>query len=132
MKTKMTFLSVIFLSVVIASVSAQMGQGQGQRVHRTPEEIAKSQVDWMKTDLKLDDATQKKVYDTILKFAKQSSEEREKLMAANNRDAMRAKMMEITAARDKELKAILGDSSFQTFKAKEAEKRQEMMKQRGN
>ena len=131
MKTKMAFLSVIILSIVI-SVSAQMGQGQGQRVHRTPEEIAKSQVEWMKTDLKLDDATQKKVYDTILKFAKQSSEAREKMMPANDRDAMRAKMTEITAARDKELKPILGDQNFELFKAKEAPRRQEMMKQRGN
>jgi hypothetical protein len=130
MKTKMAFLSVVVLSFLITSTSAQIGQGQGQGVRRTPEEIAKSQVEWMKTDLKLDEGTQKKVYETILKFAKQSSEEREKLMPANDREAMRAKMMEIRTARDKELKVILGDSNFELFKAKEAEKRQEMMKQR--
>jgi hypothetical protein len=132
MKTKMRFLSVIVLSMLISSVSAQMGSGQGKRVQRTPEEIAKSQLEWMKTDLKLDEGTQKKVYDTILKYAKQSSDERQKLMGSNDRDAMRAKMMEVTAARDKELKAILGDSTFATFKAKEAERRQAMMKQREN
>jgi hypothetical protein len=132
MKTKMRFLSVIVLSMLISSVSAQMGSGQGKRVQRTPEEIAKSQLEWMKTDLKLDEGTQKKVYDTILKYAKQSSDERQKLMGSNDRDAMRAKMMEVTAARDKELKAILGDNTFATFKAKEAERRQAMMKQREN
>ena len=41
-------------------------------------------------------------------------------------------MMEVNAARDKELKAILGDTTFEVFKAKEAERRQAMMKQREN
>ena len=103
-----------------------------RRVQRTPEEVAKSTVDWMKTDLKLDDATQTKVYDVVLKYAKQSSEERKKLMPAGDRDAMRAKMTEITAARDKELKVILGDKNFDLFKTKENERRQAMMQQRQN
>ena len=62
----------------------------------------------MKTDLKLDEATQKKVYDVVLKYAKQSERRDKNLLAAGDRDAMRAKMTEITAARDKELKVILG------------------------
>jgi hypothetical protein len=135
MKTGVRFLSVIVLTMLMSSLSAQPGQGQGQqgqRVQRTPEETAKAQVEWMKTDLKLDQATQKKVYDSILKFAKQSSDERQKLMAAGDREAMRTKMTEITAARDKELKVILGDKNFELFKAKEAERRQAMMQRRQN
>lgn len=130
MKTGIRILSIIVFSFFMGSLSAQ--QGQGQRVQRTPEEIAKTQVEWMKTDLKLDEATQKKVYDVVLKYAKQSSEERQKLMAAGDRDAMRAKMTEITAARDKELKVILGDKNYELFKTKEAERRQAMMQQRQN
>jgi hypothetical protein len=130
MKTGMRFLSIVVLSMLLSSVFAQ--QGQGQRVQRTPEETAKAQVDWMKTDLKLDQATEKKVYDTVLKYAKQSSDERQKLMAAGDRDAMRAKMTEITAARDKELKVILGDKNFELFKTKEAERRQAAAQQRQN
>jgi DNA-directed RNA polymerase subunit F len=131
MKTGIRILSIIVFSFFMGSLSAQQGQG-GQRVQRTPEEMAKTQVEWMKTDLKLDEATQKKVYDVVLKYAKQSSEERQKLMAAGDRDAMRAKMTEITAARDKELKVILGDKNYELFKTKEAERRQAMMQQRQN
>jgi DNA-directed RNA polymerase subunit F len=131
MKTGIRILSIIVFSFFMGSLSAQQGQG-GQRVQRTPEETAKTQVEWMKTDLKLDEATQKKVYDVVLKYAKQSSEERQKLMAAGDRDAMRAKMTEITAARDKELKVILGDKNYELFKTKEAERRQAMMQQRQN
>ncbi len=122
MKTGMKFLSVVIFSMFMCSLSAQ--QGQGQRVQRTPEETAKAQVEWMKTDLKLDQATETKVYNVVLKYAKQSSEERQKLMAAGDREAMRAKTTEITAARDKELKVILGDKNFELFKTKEAERRQ--------
>jgi len=131
MKTGIRILSIVVFSFFMGSLSAQQGQG-GQRVQRTPEETAKTQVEWMKTDLKLDEATQKKVYDVVLKYAKQSSEERQKLMAAGDRDAMRAKMTEITATRDKELKVILGDKNYELFKTKEAERRQAMMQQRQN
>ncbi len=124
---------MIVLSTIMGSLSALQGQRQGgQRVQRSPEEVAKAQVEWMKTELKLDEPTQKKVYDVIFKYAKQSSDERQKLMAAGDRDAMRAKMTEITAARDKELKVILGDKNYKVFKTKESERRQAMMQQRQN
>ncbi|MCX6326952.1 MAG: hypothetical protein NT144_09950 [Bacteroidia bacterium] len=124
MKTGMRFLSVIVLAMLMSSLSAQQGQKQGgQRVQRSPEESAKTQVEWMKTDLKLNEATQKKVYDVVLKYAKQSSEEMQKLMAAGDRQSMRAKMTEVTVARDKELKVVLGDKDFELFKTKEAERR---------
>ncbi len=118
----MRFLFIVLLSVLITSAFPR--QGQGQRPQRTPEENARTQVEWMKTDLKLDEATSKKVYDVVLKYAKQSSEERQKLIAAGDREGMRAKMAEINTARDKELKVILGDKNFELFKTKEAERRQ--------
>lgn len=137
MKTKMKFLSVIVLSMLMSSLSAQPGQGQrqgqgpqGRMGQRTPEEMAKAQVERIKTDLTLDDSTQKKVYDVILKYAKQSSEERKKHMEASDREAMRTKMTEINEARDKELKVVLGDKNFELYKTKEAERRKEMMQQR--
>jgi hypothetical protein len=94
MKTGIRFFTVFVFSMLLTSVIAQPGQGQqgpGQRVQRTPEEMAKTQVEWMKTDLKLDQATEKKVYDVVLKFAKQSSEERAKMAQGGDREAMRAK-----------------------------------------
>jgi len=129
MKAGIRFLSVIILSTLMGSLSAQPGQ-MGPRAPMTPEEVAKSTVEWMKTDLKIDDATQTKVHDVVLKYAKQSSEERQKLMTSGDHDAMRAKMTEIIAARDKELKPILGDKIFELFKTKENERRQAMMQQR--
>jgi len=133
MRAGIKLLSVFVLSMFITSTFAQQGQGQGgQRVQRTPEETTKAQVAWMKTDLKLDQATEKKVYDAVLKYAKQSAAEREKLTAGGDREGMRAKMNEVTAARDKELKVILGDKNFELFKAKETERRQAGMPQRQN
>ena len=133
MKTLIRVLSVIVLSTTMGSLSALQGQRQGgQRVQRSPEEVAKAQVEWMKTELKLDEPTQKKVYDVIFKYAKQSSDERQKLMAAGDRDAMRAKMIEIIAARGKELKVVLGDKNYKLFKTKESERRKAMMQQRQN
>lgn len=141
MKTVTRLFTVIVITMLMGSLSAQpgqqgpppgappQGQGQGQFQRMTPEETAKTTVEWMKTDLKIDEATQKKVYDVILKYTKQSSEERQKLMQAGDREAMRAKMTEITEARDKELKVVLGDKTFETFKAKEAERRQAMRPQ---
>lgn len=113
------FFFVILLSVIVTSAFSQ----QGQRQQRTPEETATATVEWMKADLKLDDAKTKAVHTVILKYAKQTTEMRQKLMAADDREGMREKMNEITTARDKELKPILGDKTFELFKTKEAERR---------
>jgi hypothetical protein len=136
MKTIERFMSVIALVMIMASLSAQQGpppgappQGQGQFQRMTPEETAKTQTDWMKTDLKLDEATQKKVYDVNLKYAKLLVQERDKMMAGGDREAMRAKMTEINGEKDKELKVILGDKNFELFKTKEAERREAMRNQ---
>jgi len=45
---------------------------------------------------------------------------------------MRAKMTEIMAARDKELKVVLGEKDYQLFKSRETERRQAKMQQREN
>jgi hypothetical protein len=136
MKTVKRLMSVIVMAMIVGSLSAQQGpppgappQGQGQFQRMTPEESAKTTTDWMKTDLKLDEATGKKVYDVNLKYAKLLAQEREKLMAAGDRDAMRAKMTEVNGEKDKELKVILGDKNFELYKTKEAERRQAMRNQ---
>ena len=129
MKTGIRFLIILFLFALPGSLSARQGV---QRAQRTPEETAKAQVAWMTTDLRLDDTTQKKVYDVVLKYARKSSDERQKSMSDNDRDTMRAKMTEIMAASDKELKVILGTKNYELFKSKETEKRQSMMSQKQN
>jgi hypothetical protein len=131
MKRGIVLISVIVLSLFLNGLFAQP-QGRGQRPQRTPEDAAKSQVDWMTKELSLNQATQTKVYDIVLKYQKKLSDERQKLMAANDREGMRAKMTEINGERDKELKAALGDKTFDLFKKKEAERREAMRQQMGN
>jgi periplasmic protein CpxP/Spy len=128
MKARISFISVIVLFFLSSSINAQ----PGQRVRRTPEQTAKAQLEWMKTDLKLDEAAQKKVYEVVLKYSKKSMEERQKLMTSGDRQGIRAKITEINSERDKELKPILGDKKFELFKKKEAERRTEMRQRRQN
>ena len=137
MKTIRLF-SVLILSLLMTSTFAQQGQGQGQgqrqgqRQQRTPEERAKIQVDWMAKDLSLDQATQTKVNDVLIKYMKKSTEERQKLTQAGNtdREAMRTKMAAVTADQDKELKAILGDQKFELYQKKLTERRAAAQQQR--
>lgn len=132
--TRLLFVAVLSLFVTTAfsqttpqgapqGAPAAAGQG-GQRVQRTPEQTAQAQVDWMTTDLKLDKATQTKVYDVVLKYTKQSNDERTKAMAAGgDMAAMRTKTTEINAAMDKELKTVLGDATYAQYTTKAAERR---------
>jgi hypothetical protein len=123
MKKGIKFLTVIILSMLMTSVFAQQAGG-GQRTQRTPEETAKTTVDQMVKDLALNQATSTKVYDVVLKYAKQTTAARQALAGGGgDREAVKAKMTEITTARDKELKAILGDKPFETWQTKEKERR---------
>ena len=120
----------------MTSAFAQQGQGraqgQGQRQQRTPEERAKTQVDWMAKDLSLDQATQTKISDVLVKYMKKSTEERQKLTQAGNTDAAtrRTKLAAVTAEQDKELKAVLGDQKFELYQKKLAERRAAAQQQR--
>jgi hypothetical protein len=127
------FISVVLLSLIMTSTFAQQGQGQGQgqRQQRTPEERAKTQVDWMTKDLSLDQATATKVTDVLVKYAKKTTEERQKLTAAQtDRETIRTKVAAITAEQDKELKTILGDQKFELYTKKLAERRAASQQQR--
>jgi len=114
-------LSVMTLSLLTAVAHSQYIKGQ--RVRMTPEDSARAEVEWMKDDLKLKEATLNKVYDIVLKYAKQSADERQKLIPEGNRDLAWAKATEIMAARDKELKSLLGERTFKRFKNIENERK---------
>jgi periplasmic protein CpxP/Spy len=125
------FFSVMFLSLLMTTTFAQQGQGQGQRQQRTPEERAKTQVDWMTKDLSLDQATQTKVTDVLVKYAKKTAEERQKLTAAQtDRQTISTKVAAITAEQNKELKTILGDQKYDLYTKKLAERRAASQQQR--
>jgi len=122
----------VFFAMIILSLSvtafAQQGMG-GPR--QTPEEAAKAITEWMKTELSLDKSMETKCYDIILKYAKKQNVEMQALRGTGDRDAIMAKRNEITAQRDKELKALLGEKKFADFKKKEEERRANMMQRRG-
>ncbi len=123
--------TINFLSVLILSFLMTSAFSQGQRQQRTPEQSTQATVDWMTKDLSLDQATSKKVYDCILKYTKQTTAEMQKLgQDASSREARTAKRTEITAAQDKELKTILGDSKFELYKKRQAERRAQAQQRR--
>jgi periplasmic protein CpxP/Spy len=123
MKT-IKFFSLIILSLVMTTAFGQQGGGQGQRQQRSPEDRAKTQVEWMTKDLSLDQAMQTKVMDVLVKYMKKSADERQKLTAANtDRETMRTKIAAITAEQEKELKTVLGDTKYALYQKKVAERR---------
>src|SRR4030042_5794878 len=122
MKRVIKFFSVAVLTLFVTTTFAHQAppagapQGQppagqgGQRVQQTPEATAKPQVDWMITDLKINAATQTKVYDVVLKYTKQISDERTKAMAAGgDMAAVRKKTTEQKTQMDNGLKKIFGE-----------------------
>ena len=122
MKT-IKFFSVMILSFIMTSIFAQQ-QGQGQKQQGTPEARAKTQVEWMAKDLSLDQATQTKVNDVLVKFSKKTSEERKKLTTAGTDKAeIKTKLQLINAEQNKELKAVLGDQKFELYQKKLAERK---------
>ena len=85
-----------------------------QGMQRTPEERAKRESEWMKTDLVL---TEKQIplFDTInLKYAKKQVELR-KQMEGQDREAMRPKMEELQKQKSEELKAVLTEDQLKKY-----------------
>jgi hypothetical protein len=123
----MKAISVVMLTFIMTAAFAQNqgGQGQGgQRQQRSPEERAKTQVEAVAKDLALDQATQTKMIDILVKYSKKTTEERQKLAAENtDRAAITAKLAPINAERDKELKTLLGAQKFEQYTKKQEELR---------
>ena len=124
--------TVFLLSFIMIATFAQNQGGQnqggqrpaGQRQQRSPEERAKTQVDAVAKDLALDQATQTKMIDILVKYSKKTTEERQKLAGDNtDRAAINAKLAPINAERDKELKTLLGAQKFEQYTKKQQEQR---------
>jgi periplasmic protein CpxP/Spy len=85
---------------------------QGQK--RTPEERAKRETEWMKTDLTLMEK-QIPLVDTInLKYAKKQDEMR-KQMEGQDREAFRPKMEEMQKQKNEELKSVLTEDQLKKY-----------------
>jgi hypothetical protein len=112
MKTR-HFLFVIIATLLVGNMFA-LQPPSGDRPQRTPEERAKRETEWMKTDLTL---TEKQIplVDTInLKYAKKLNELR-KQMEGQDREAMRPKMQELQTQKNEELKPVLTEDQMKKY-----------------
>ena len=109
--------SVLFIAVCIALAGVASAQPGGMR--RTVEERVKAVHEKLDSAFKLDAATATKVDTTFAGYYRQQDKLRTDLMAGGERpdfQVMREKMQPIIDARDKELKGILTEAQFKTWK----------------
>jgi hypothetical protein len=92
--------------------STQSGQGMGMG---TAEERVKSEVSWMKSEFNLDQNQEKKLHDVLLKYDKHD--------ATSGQGASSTDVAKNKEAKEKEIKAIIGDQNFEIYKQKKAEKK---------
>ena len=115
MKKRFLLFAVILLAGTVA-VNAQ-GGGGGNFPRRTVAERIAPVHQKMDSAFKLDAAKLTQVDSVFANYYRSTDKMREELMAGGgDRSAMREKMQPLTDARDKELRALLGDDNFKTFK----------------
>jgi hypothetical protein len=110
------YMFVLTLLLLAGSVSV-MAQGGGQR--RTVEERVKRVHDKIDSAFKLEPAKAAQVDSAFATFYRGQDKLREEAMAGGGQpdfQALREKSQPLMDARDKELKAILGDDKFKIFK----------------
>ncbi len=101
--------------ISITSVSAQGGQGGGQR--QTPEERTKATIEKL-APLNLDDATKEKTTVIFTEYYTTSQKAMDDMRASGSfdRDAMMAKRKELSDARDAKLKLIFTEEQMKKWK----------------
>lgn len=99
-----------------------------QMTQQTPEAVAQEQVDWMTTELSLDDATKSKVSEIVLRNTKTRLEERSKIReAGGDMNAMTAKNNELYSKMDAEIKTVLNAATYEKYIKLATEKRSSAM-----
>ena len=112
--------------LIVASVTIATAQ---QRQTRSIEERAKMQDEFMEKQVGLTDDQRVTIQAINLEFAKQLDEERQK--NRGDRDAMRAKMREIDAARDAKYKEVLTEDQFNKYLEEKTKRENELQERRG-
>ena len=111
--------------LIVASVTIATAQ---QRQTRSIEERAKMQDEFMEKQVGLTDDQRVTIQAINLEFAKQLDEERQK--NRGDRDAMRAKMREIDAARDAKYKEVLTEDQFNKYLEEKTKRENELQERR--
>ena len=99
-----------------ASSAKKVSLQPPQRQQRTPEERAKRESDWMKTDLALTDKQIPQVDSINLKYAKKQSELIEKMRnEGGDFQSIRPKMQELQTKKNEELKGVLTEDQMKKY-----------------
>jgi hypothetical protein len=107
---------LVFAIILFAGTLAVNAQGGGFQ-RRTVEERVQTIHQKIDSAFKLDAAKLTQVDSLFANYYRSTDKAREDFMASGgDRSAMREKMQPYTDARDKELKGILGDENFKTWK----------------
>ena len=122
---KILFLATTVLMFLAFSVNAQQ---RGPRERLTPEQQATRMVERLNQELKLTDKQQTELKTWFTDSFKKRNEAFEK--NRENREAMRSQMQKDREATEAELKKVLTEEQYKTYKANE-EKRQKERQQRG-
>jgi acyl-CoA reductase-like NAD-dependent aldehyde dehydrogenase len=115
MKKKILFAAI----AALISTAAINAQGGGGFPRRTVEERVKTIHEKFDSTFHLEAAKQTKVDTVFADYYRAQDKSREEMMAGGNppdRDAMRAKMQELAAQRDGNLKAILTEDQMKKWK----------------
>ena len=112
---------IVCLLVVSFAVSAQPGQ-RGDRQQRSPEENAKRNTEWMKTELKLTEDQIAPVDSINLVYAKAQAKLRES--ANGDFSSMRENMQKLEALRLEAYEKVLTEEQIQAYKKFIEERRQ--------
>ena len=120
---KLVFLATTLLMFLAITVNAQQ---RGPRERMTPEQQATRTVERLTTELKLTDKQQA----DLKKWYTESFKKREEAMQQNrdNREAMRDQMKKDREAADAELKKVLTEEQYKTYKANEEKRMKEVVK----
>ena len=122
---KILLLATTVLMFLDFSVNAQQ---RGPRERLTPEQQATRMVERLNQELKLTDKQQTELKTWFTDSFKKRNEAFEK--NRENREAMRSQMQKDREATEAELKKVLTEEQYKTYKANE-EKRQKERQQRG-
>lgn len=103
--------SLLFATLMIVSIS--VAQERGPRQNRTPEEMAKMQVERLTEQLTLD----KQQQDSIYKYSLLISKEQRELMqnAGDNREAAFKKLQTLRESNDKKIKSFLSKDQLAKY-----------------
>lgn len=108
---------ICILFATILSIGVSVAQEKGPRQMKTPEEMAKSQVENLKEKLTLNQTQQ----DSIYKYVLQANIERQSLMqnTDGDRTAAREKMMVLRKTNAEKIKSFLSDEQKVKYNALE-------------